>query len=122
LLLDLKEDGLDAALNILDCLGDKLFKLAVLPQHLVLGLEDGLLHFADIEVEGSETIQVLLRIVDDQLQGPYFVVAVGLVVANAADNALVDALGLDADQVEHLTCMVVAFGAFGVVELVRHLF
>ena len=120
MLLNLKEDSLDAALDIFDGLVHKFLKLTVLPQHLILGLKDRLLHFANIQMQRRKTIKIFLRIVDYQLQWPYFMVPVRLVITYSAYYTFMDAFGLDADQVEHLTCVVVTFGAFWVVELVRH--
>lgn len=48
-------------------------------------------------------------------------VAVLLVVADATDHALLDALGLQADDVEHFADVAAALRALGITELlVRH--
>jgi hypothetical protein len=48
------------------------------------------------------------------------VVAMVLVVADAADDCLLDALGLEADQVEDFPHVALALRALGIVELFRH--
>lgn len=40
-----------------------------------------------------------------------------IVIAHAADNALLDAFGFETDKVKHFSCMLVALGALGVLEV-----
>jgi hypothetical protein len=56
-----------------------------------------LFEFVDVKVERSETIEVFLRIVDDEFEGPDLMIAMSLVVANSANDALLNAFGFKAD-------------------------
>jgi len=77
-----------------------------------------LFEFIDVEVERCETVEVFLGVADDEFEGPDFMITVSLIIADSADDALVDALGLEANEVENLPGMEVSPGALRVVELV----
>lgn len=69
-------------------------------------------------MEGSQAVQILLRVADDQLERSDFVVTMGLVVAYPANDALLDALGFEADKIEDLSVVEVSPHTFRIVELV----
>lgn len=118
---DLDEDGVDVVPDGLEGLPDVLLEFGEGEHQLALGLGDGGLDFLDVEGEGRESFEVLLGVADDELERTDLVVAVLLVVADAADHALLDALGLQAHHVEHLAHVAAALRALGVPELLaRH--
>ena len=69
-------------------------------------------------MQRSESVKILLGVVYDEFEGTYLVVTVGLVIADATNNALLKALWLKTDQVEDFSCVEVSFGALWVVKLV----
>jgi len=67
-------------------------------------------------------LEVLEGVVDDEFEGSDLVAAVALVIADAADHALVDTLRLEADQVQHLSHVALTLRALRVFELfARHI-
>ena len=118
---DFDEDGVDVVPDGFEGLLDVLLEVVEGEHQLALGLCDGGLDLLDVEGEGRESFEVLLGVADDDFEGTDLVVAVLLVVADAADHALLDALGLQADDVEHLADVAAALRALGVSELLaRH--
>jgi hypothetical protein len=65
-------------------------------------------------------LQVLLGVVDDEFQRFDLMFSMLLVETHAADHALLHALRLQADQVEDLAGVALAFGALWVFELQGH--
>lgn len=117
LIEDLDEDSIDICANIFERFLHVLLKLAEGGHYLFARLADGGLQLLDVEREGGQRLEVLGGMADDQLQRTDLVGTVLLVVADAADHRLLDALGLEADQVQDLPHVAVALGAFGVVEV-----
>lgn len=78
---------------------------------------NGVFDFGGVDVHGSELFEVVFGVVDDDFEGFDLVIFVVLVVADAADDTVVDAVGFEADNVEDFSDMVAAFSAFGVPEM-----
>ena len=121
LINDSNEDGVDASSNGLQWFLDVSLELLEFFNEVASGLLDWPLDFFDVDGEGGESFEVLLGVVDDELEGFDLMGAMLLVVADAADDALLDALGLKADQVEGLPDMGASLGALGVLELLGHI-
>lgn len=72
-------------------------ELIELDKQFAAGVIDRHLHLLDINIHGSEALQVFTGIIDYDLKGLDFVVLVLLLVANATNDALLDAFGLNAN-------------------------
>lgn len=113
----LNEDGVDIIPDAFQRLLDVLLEVIEGQHQLAPGFSDGGLDLLDIERERRQSFEVLLGVADDELERPYLMVAMLLVVADAADHALLNALGLKADDVQDLADVAAALRALGVMEL-----
>ena len=116
MLQHLDVDCVDAVLDGIDGALEVLFELFKPGHYFVLAVVQGFLDLGLVDLQGGQLFQVVLGVVDDHFQGFDFVRFVLLVVAEAANDALLDALGLDADQVERLANVVPALLTLGVLE------
>lgn len=113
----LNEDGVDIISDAFQRLLDVLLKVIEGEHQLASGFSDGGLHLFDIKSERRQSFEVLLGVANDQLERAYLMVAMLLVVADAAYHALLNALGLKADHVQDLADVTAALRALGVSEL-----
>ncbi len=62
-------------------------------------------------------LEVLFGVINDEFEWLYLMLFVLVVVAHPTNHTFLNALGLEADKVEHFAYVLVAFGALGVFKM-----